>query len=307
MNVDPSIKLVRTLKGAPLSILLILKLIGQPATAEFLERTSGYSDKPVNAALQLLEEYGHITRNGRYAWQICEGARQLPLMNLLDEAGTPDSQGQEAIDLLPSETTRKNSESEKFRVLSSSSTLKPEVKDLEVKEPLLERGDDPENLRVRAENLRVSENLAACDAADIHEPKRSKLSKLPHVTAALIRYHTQTAASIPLAIYRIEQNWRIKSGWVDIVPAASVCAQTLAKVEPKLPAETVQVWERAKQALAQHLRTVDYQTWVVPLELVRVDDQGYQVRACNRHGAEWVIQHALALLREELQAEVKIE
>jgi len=313
MSIDPSIKLVRTLKGAPLSILLILKMIGQPATAEYLERTSGYSDKPVNAALQLLEEYGLISRNGRYAWQICDNARQLPLMNLLDVPKIePDSQ--EEVTLLSeadksdsNSGTRNNSESELFRVPSSSSTLNLDSKELEVKGlQLLEPADD-------SEKFRVSENLAACDAAEIHEPKRSKLSKLPHVTAALIRYHTQTAATIPLAIYRIEKGWRIKDGWIDTIPVSviacySECSRAnVQSAEPELPDEAAQVWEQARAALAKKLRTVDYQTWVVPLKLVSFDDRGYQVRACNQRGGEWVVQHALALLQNELQAEIRIE
>ena len=42
----------------------------QPVTQEFIERHSGYTDKPVSQALILLREMGLVTQNGRTAWQI---------------------------------------------------------------------------------------------------------------------------------------------------------------------------------------------------------------------------------------------
>ncbi len=322
---DPSIKLVRTLKGAPLSILMILRLIGQPATAEYLERTSGYTDKPVNAALLLLEEYGLISRNGRYAWQICAGVQQLPLMNLLDNPSSnenPDSQGEEnlssdadksskleALDSHPVQSrvrtehahgTRNLSESELFRVPSSSRSLNLELKDLEVKElPLLEH--DPELFR-------VSENLAACDQADIREPKRSRLSKLPHVSGALIRYHVQTAENIPLAIYRIEKNWRIKAGWVDPAESQNVCAQTfLPEIEKAvIPEDYLVLWNSALESARVKLSRSEFETWVKPAELVRAGPDGWSVRAGNPIAAERIKKNALELLEQAVNAKIEI-
>jgi len=305
---DPSIKLVRTLKGAPLSILMILRLIGQPATAEYLERTSGYTDKPVNAALLLLEEYGLISRNGRYAWQICAGVQQLPLMNMLDNPSSnenPDSQGEENLSSDEDNSdsiggTRNLSESELFRLPSSSRSLNLDFKDLEVKElPLLEH--DPELFR-------VTENLAACEAADIREPKRSRLSKLPHVTAALIRYHVQTAPNIPLAIYRIEKNWRVKPEWQDPAESQNVCAQTfIPEVEkPVISDEYLLLWNSALETARVKLSRTEFETWVKPAELIQAGPDGWQVRAGNSIAAERIKKNALELLEQTVNAKIEI-
>jgi len=73
-------------KGAALAILIILFFEKKPVGAEYLQRWSGYSDKPVSDALQFLSEPGIdlVTRTGRCAWQLTSYARQMPLMQALD-------------------------------------------------------------------------------------------------------------------------------------------------------------------------------------------------------------------------------
>jgi hypothetical protein len=53
-------RLIHELKGAPLAILITLSLVRQPVTKEWLERTSGYTDKPVSQALAYLTENGLV-------------------------------------------------------------------------------------------------------------------------------------------------------------------------------------------------------------------------------------------------------
>lgn len=78
-----TVEKVRLFKGAPLSILMAMVLIRQPVTAEWLETATGYTDKTLTKGLKMLAEFGYITRNGRYAWQICGDVQQLPLMMAL--------------------------------------------------------------------------------------------------------------------------------------------------------------------------------------------------------------------------------
>ncbi len=300
--------LVSVLKGAPLSVLVLLMISRQPLSAQYLERRSRYSDKLVHSALLLLEEKCLITRNGRYAWQLSSTGWQLPLMNLIDESATvqgPDSQGEEILSSDEDNSdsiggTRNLSESELFRVPSSSRSLNLELKDLEVnKLPLLEH--DPELFR-------VSENLAACDQADIREPKRSRLSKLPHVTAALIRYHVQTAENIPLAIYRIEKNWRIKPGWIDPAESQNVCAQTfLPEIEkPIIPEEYLVIWNSALETTRSKLSRIEFDTWVKPAELTRAGPDGWLVRAGNPIAAERIKKNALEFLEQAVNAKIEV-
>lgn len=73
-----TVEVVRALKGAPLSILVLLGLVGAPVSNEWLAAHSGYSDKPVAQALMYLREHGYVTLTTR-GWQLAGGARQLPL------------------------------------------------------------------------------------------------------------------------------------------------------------------------------------------------------------------------------------
>lgn len=78
-NINP-LTALRSLKGAPLSCLVALMFANQPVGKEWLSRITGYSDKPVSAALDYLLEMGFVTSSGRYhAWQINQQAVQLPL------------------------------------------------------------------------------------------------------------------------------------------------------------------------------------------------------------------------------------
>ncbi|MCC6147782.1 MAG: hypothetical protein IT308_09465 [Anaerolineaceae bacterium] len=76
-----SMEMLRTLKGPPLAVLIALLSVRQPVQADWLARATGYSDKPVKQALELLAEYGMATRNGRYAWQIADGVQPLPFLD----------------------------------------------------------------------------------------------------------------------------------------------------------------------------------------------------------------------------------
>lgn len=78
-NISP-LTALRSLKGAPLSCLVALMFASQPVGKEWLSRITGYSDKPVSAALDYLLEMGFVTSSGRYhSWQINQQAIQLPL------------------------------------------------------------------------------------------------------------------------------------------------------------------------------------------------------------------------------------
>jgi hypothetical protein len=52
------IGLIRQLKGAPLSCYIALVIVHQPVTIEWLSRVTGYTDKPVTAAMNYLQELG---------------------------------------------------------------------------------------------------------------------------------------------------------------------------------------------------------------------------------------------------------
>jgi hypothetical protein len=82
---DNPIRMVRELKGAPLSILMVLSLVHQRVTQEYLERATGYTDKPVSQALAYMQEIG-LADHTNAGWQLIkQNVMQLPLPLKLDE------------------------------------------------------------------------------------------------------------------------------------------------------------------------------------------------------------------------------
>jgi hypothetical protein len=308
-TIEFSSTMVKTLKGAPLSVLILLAMAKTPLSAQYLERESGYSDKAVNSALLYLADHGLITRNGRYAWQIANGVKALPLMIEI-EAPTeeiPESENVGAQTTLEEEITsvdsgsRRNSESEKFRLpvpSSSSSLTSINPKDLEL--PLLDAAE--------SEKFRVDANQRACQDAGIGEPTRSTLSKLEHVTAQLIRYHANTAPNLALAIYRIRKGWKIKAGWEDDQQITQQTIEETLTEEPAepLPENAVHAWEAALILLENQFRRVEYETWIKSLTLSWYGDSGYVLRTANKCGTDWLNAHALKALESALGSPVQI-
>jgi hypothetical protein len=88
---DNPIRMVRELKGAPLSIIIALGLVHQCTSQEWLERTTGYTDKPVSQALQYLREAGLVDETPS-GWQLAKAkANQVPLTLMSDEGGIDPS------------------------------------------------------------------------------------------------------------------------------------------------------------------------------------------------------------------------
>ncbi len=79
ISFENPIRMVRELKGAPLSILMVLSMVHQRVTQEYLERSTGYTDKPVSQALAYLQEIG-LADHTRSGWQLIKSDRlQLPM------------------------------------------------------------------------------------------------------------------------------------------------------------------------------------------------------------------------------------
>lgn len=73
------VSFLKSLKGAPASILIALALTGVSLTNQDLQMVTGYSDKPVTKGLALLELHGLAQNNGiHYGWSLPQGV-QLPL------------------------------------------------------------------------------------------------------------------------------------------------------------------------------------------------------------------------------------
>jgi hypothetical protein len=78
MNLENPIRMVRELKGAPLSILFALSVVHQRVSQAWLEGVTGYTDKPISSALNYLEEIG-LADHTSSGWKLTGKAKQLPL------------------------------------------------------------------------------------------------------------------------------------------------------------------------------------------------------------------------------------
>lgn len=79
METDNPFVLLKALKGAPLSVLIALRLILRPASETDLARATDYNRETVAIALGRLEQLGLVDRAHMRGWQLTAPAYQLPL------------------------------------------------------------------------------------------------------------------------------------------------------------------------------------------------------------------------------------
>jgi len=152
--VENQIELVRSLKGAPLSILFAMAMAGQAVGAKWLERKTGYGERLIEQGLLLLEEYGFVMRINRYKWSLADRVKQLPLIVSSYECGS-----------------RQNDDSQRTTATTAYS-----------KEPVKVVAAAAESERSR----QIDDSLKELHRAGIHRPTDEKLARLSHVSDARI-------------------------------------------------------------------------------------------------------------------------
>ena len=79
---DP-IVILRSIKGAPITCLIALLLAREPVGLGWLMRATGYTDKPITRALNVLQQLDFVTHKGGYnPWQINPQSLQVLVENL---------------------------------------------------------------------------------------------------------------------------------------------------------------------------------------------------------------------------------
>ncbi len=296
--------MVRMVKGAAASILLLLMTEPAGGNQEWIERYTCYTDKPVSQALAFLMETGMITRSGErgvYTYRLASGAQQLPLpVELLPDDQTVSTETvEETAELAPVHQTDEKIESETFRLdpLASSRS----IQNLESRDPPL-----PDSRACESEFFRL--NLQALDEHNIREPARSRLARLAHVTPGTVRYHCGTAKNSGQAIYRIEHNWPAPADWVfeqrdEIDPTPDEPGPELAPVS----AETQTAWGFALGQLAGELSRADNETWARSAWPAGMDGGTLVVGANNPIHVAWLEQHVRRRLEELIGCPVRCE
>lgn len=126
---------IRALKGAPLSILIVLITQRRSVSHAFLCAETGYSDKSVTQGLNYLVSNQIVTRIGHSGFQLTDGNYQLPLYwNEQVEPANPspalNGTGEPTLFDLPEKISRKNSDIE-ISETGKNPTLEERVSALE--------------------------------------------------------------------------------------------------------------------------------------------------------------------------------
>lgn len=204
--------LVRALKGAPLSVYMVLLVMRQPASAEYLAMYTDYSPNVVAQALTYLTDTGLVRRNGRTSgWMLVDGATQLPLP--ADNAAHVDKPVDKPVDKLPERTSDSEVQSSESEVRRSSlvdrsiditrdenlASLEQPTSNSESPEP-----DFPEPDAGEEDSI-----ASLLDKADVRDPKRTEILRMKGITPDMVRYHLATSQNTGQAIYRIQHRWRV--------------------------------------------------------------------------------------------------
>lgn len=157
---------LRALKGAPITILLVLAMCGGLAKNKDIESATGYTDKTVAKALAALSDAGLIARSAGL-WVLTQGGRQFVLSGDSEpgkipatELSTTYPQPDEKSGKIP-ELPQKVGNSPDFRLINNNKLIK---------------SINSRPIIINPENLRLLESVG------VQEPVRSQLAALPHVT-----------------------------------------------------------------------------------------------------------------------------
>lgn len=178
---DPT-RLLRELKGAPLSVLMAFVITRTTLSADWLVTQTGYTDKPVTQALKLLTSRGWLTK-AMGGWRIADGA-QLPL-------GLSDS--------------------EKFRLSSSSSSDSGATSYQE------EQEEDRKNSDSYYANYRTLKNYGIREPACGKLAGMEHVN--PEYIHAHIRQARLDKGTLGTAIHRMMHGWE-QPELCEVVPAA---------------------------------------------------------------------------------------
>ena len=330
------VSMIRTLKGAPISILLALAMIKQPVTVEWLQTATGYSDKSVARGLKVLKEFGFAQRNGRYAWQLCGDFKQLPLAVLLDEGEEEEEIPEEIIE----EEIEEKNDTENFRIEPAQENQPVENFQISVDnyvdnsvENHVEKGVGPPGygnspypgalvVSRSLNNLKTRNNLNQLTRSDddpeifrildeygIREPARSQIAGLPFVSVRLVAYHCQTADNPGLAIYRIKKNYRVPKGWrqEEAFEVIEINPDPRPAERQPLPEEIQERWDHALDILAGEIKKADFYTWVLPAVPKVYTGASLLVGIGNHFARNWLIKNVKKRLESLMDCEILIE
>src|SRR4030042_1975848 len=206
------IRMVRELKGAPLSILMVLSLVHQRVTQEYLERATGYTDKPVSQALAYMQEIG-LADHTNAGWQLIKAnVMQLPLPLALEDE-TPSQPPPTSPNFQKSEIMGGDDMSRNISDSLTTTTLNNN----DLIDSVVVVSNNTENRK----NSDFESNLEEFKQQGMGVNKRTEaLARMNHVNPGYIRAHLKGLKkkdSKGLAIMRMEQGEEAPERTIDML------------------------------------------------------------------------------------------
>lgn len=196
---------VRSIKGAPCSVLMALFFVQRPMNGKELARWTGYADENITNAVHLLTDLGWLVAiSPRGPWGLAGKARQLPLVNFFEDR-EPDIIG---IENATTTTIGREQEIILNQVVAvEKQTRKNRTRDT-----------------FKPTNPHFEANMKACRSSHIGSPVNRELSDMfdeyeQPITPDFILAHVEDAGpdNIGLAITRI-RGGEIPSAWLEDLP-----------------------------------------------------------------------------------------
>ncbi len=144
--------LIKAIRGAPFTILGAIGLLGGRAGPKQIGQVTGYADKTITKALEILKDARLITRTHRYAgWVLTNSAHQMVL-----SVNKPNKNEKRVVKFTTPPTTT---------AINTSLDTKDESA------------------------VAVDENISLLKSAGVGEPMRSRIANLDHVNPEYIKAH----------------------------------------------------------------------------------------------------------------------
>ena len=195
------IRMVCEFKGAKLSIIIVLGLVHQRVSQEWLERNTGYTDKTISQALAYLEEHG-FTDHTNAGWQLTnESARQLVMPLELEEENPTEQEWADDSKIIDVDQTEDSNPSRNY-----SDSLTTTINNIDLIDSVVV--DSNNNTKTR-KNSDFEANLEEFKRLGIGRNKRTEaLAMMEHVNPQYVCAHLKGLKkkdSKGLAIMRMEQ------------------------------------------------------------------------------------------------------
>ncbi|BCY18667.1 hypothetical protein hrd7_25160 [Leptolinea sp. HRD-7] len=306
--------MLRSWKGAPVSVVMALWFSGMPQNVKWLQRQTGYRFEAVQEALEVLLEYQMVTRIDRYHWQIAGNTRQFPLGQAMLGTGEDEDEGLITTEtILPLFESPNHGDFGKTEVPVSelpenSGTSEKPKSDFGKTEVPVSSSSRSINLDSKNKELLLArdELVEIFDEFGVREPKRSQLINAG-IEPRSARFHLETAPNVAMAIFRMQAGWPVKKGWQpravfgdgDESPLdPPFCPSGKGGEMPEIPDNQIEAFGRALECLRANIPHSVFQTWFSSLRMTGpVEDGEVTIRAANSFVVDHVKPYAGDLAR----------